>query len=136
MLEVSVEHLGEVQFEIQARGHKLICDQPREAGGFDEGVTPPEFLLAALGSCAAYYAAEYLKRQNLAAAGTRVRVEAEKATAPARINNFRIHVESPVALSEAQITGIHRAVERCLIHNTLLHPPKMEIEIHEAALVA
>jgi len=49
MLEVLVDHLGEVQFEAKARGHKVFCDQPLENGGFDEGMTPPEFLLASLG---------------------------------------------------------------------------------------
>ena len=39
MLEVRVEHLGDSQFEIRARGHKLISDQPIEAGGYDEGMT-------------------------------------------------------------------------------------------------
>ena len=54
---------------------------------------------------------------------------------PARLDNFRISVEAPVALTEAQKAGMQRAVERCLIHNTLLHPPKIEIELHDAALV-
>jgi uncharacterized OsmC-like protein len=132
MLEINVEHLGEVQFEIQTRGHKLICDQPAEAGGFDEGMTPPEFLLASLGSCAGYYAADYLKRQKLAVAGTRVRVTAEKVTGPARLDRFRISVEAPVPLTEKQQEGLHRAVEHCLVHNTLLHPPKIEIVLEPA----
>jgi len=50
-MEVTVEHLGSVQFEIRARGHFLASDQPIEDGGFDEGMTPPELLLAALASC-------------------------------------------------------------------------------------
>ena len=66
-MEVTVEHLGEVQFEIRAREHVISCDQPRENGGFDEGMTPPEFLLASLGSCAAYYAVDYLKRSKVEA---------------------------------------------------------------------
>lgn len=127
MLEVSVEHLGDSQFEIRARGHKLISDQPIEAGGFDEGMTPPEFLLASLGSCAGYYAADYLKRQKLAVPGTTVHVTAEKVNGPARLENFRITVKAPVALTEEQQDGLHRAVERCLVHNTLLHPPGIEI---------
>jgi len=131
VLEVRVEHLGEVQFEIQARGHKVISDQPIEAGGFDEGMTPPEFLLASLGSCAGYYAADYLKRQQLAVAGTRVRVTAEKVTAPVRLDQFRISIEAPVPLTGMQEEGLHRAVERCLVHNTLLHPPKIEIVLEQ-----
>ena len=42
MLEVSVEHLEAVQFEIKTRGHVVVSDQPAEMGGFDEGMTPPE----------------------------------------------------------------------------------------------
>jgi hypothetical protein len=29
-MEVLVEHLGAVQFEIEARQHKIVCDQPPE----------------------------------------------------------------------------------------------------------
>jgi putative redox protein len=131
MLEVRVEHLGDVQFEIQARGHKLISDQLIEAGGYDEGITPPELLLASLGSCAGYYAADYLKRQHLALFGTRVRVTAEKVSGPARLDRFRISVEAPVALNVNQEDGLRRAVEHCLVHNTLLHPPKIEIAVQQ-----
>lgn len=136
MLEVRVEHLGDWQFEIEARGHKLISDQPIEAGGYDEGMTPPEFLLASLGSCAGYYAADYLKRQQLAVLGTRVRVTAEKVNGPARLDRFRISVEAPVALTEKQEGELYRAVERCLVHNTLLHPPKIEITLHQEPALA
>jgi putative redox protein len=136
MLEVRVEHLGDWQFEIRARGHKLISDQPIEAGGYDEGVTPPELLLASLGSCAGYYAAEYLKRKQLAAAGTKVCVTAEKVTGPARLDQFRVSLEAPVGLTEEQQAGLCRAVERCLVHNTLLHPPKIEIVLQQAPALA
>lgn len=41
MLEVTIKHIGAVQFEISARSHKIYSDQPIENGGFDEGMTPP-----------------------------------------------------------------------------------------------
>ena len=125
-MEVVIEHLGALQFEIKTRGHSIISDQPRESGGFDEGMTPPELLLASLGSCAAYYAADYLRRNKLAAEGTRVRIVAEKEKNPARVDNFRIEVDVPVGLSETHQEGVDDAVHRCLMHNTLLHPPKIE----------
>ena len=128
-MEVVIEHLGSVQFEIKARGHVIVSDQPRESGGFDEGMTPPELLLASLGSCAAYYAADYLRRNKLAAEGTRVRIVAEKEKNPARVDNFRIEIDLPVDLTESHQRGVEDAVHRCLIHNTLLHPPKIEFAI-------
>lgn len=128
-MEVTVEHLGAVQFEIKARGHAIVSDQPAANGGFDEGMTPPELLLAALGSCAAYYAAEYLVKQKLAARGTRVRVTADKVKNPARLDHFRIEVEAPVECTGEQLRGVQAAALRCLIHNTLLHRPEIEMVV-------
>jgi len=128
-MEVTVSHLGAVQFEIKARHHVVACDQPLENGGFDEGMTPPELLLASLGSCAGFYAVAYLKKHKLADTGTSVRVTAEKAKSPARLENFKIEIDVPVELNEGQRKGVEDAVHHCLIHNTLLTPPKIELEI-------
>jgi uncharacterized OsmC-like protein len=128
-MEMTVEHLGAVQFEIKTRGHVVVSDQPAENNGSDEGMTPPEFLLAALGSCAAYYAVEYLKARKLADKGTRVFITAEKVKNPARLDNFQLRVQVPLALTPEQELGMHRAIEKCLVHNTLRHPPKITTEI-------
>ena len=136
MISVQVDHLGAVQFEIHARQHTILSDQPAENLGHDEGMTPPELLLAALGSCAAYYAAQYLRKYKLATEGTRVRVTAEKHKDEhgVRIDDFRIAVEVPATLDPKHVEGIDREVHRCLIHNTLLHPPTINIEIQAHAL--
>ena len=135
-MEIQVEHLGGVQFEIKARQHAIVSDQPLENGGFDEGMTPPELLLASLGSCAGFYAAQYLKKRQLAPEGTIVRVTAEKAKDPARLENFRIEVQVPAELSDEDKQGVERSVHHCLIHNTLLHPPQISLEVKSAQLVS
>jgi len=134
-MEVSVEHLGSVQFEIRARSHSIVSDQPTENFGHDEGMTPPELLLASLGACAGFYAAQYLRKHRLASEGTRVRVTADKVKDPARIDNIRIEVEVPGEFGDVHRSGIEEAVHHCLIHNTLLYPPKIAIEIREQSLV-
>ena len=133
-MEVTVEHLGGVQFEIHARRHTIVCDQPEANGGFDEGVTPPELMLASLGSCAGYYAAQYLRKKGLASEGTRVRVTAGKAPSPARLDNFKIEVSLPTLVGGEHRRGLEEAVQHCLIHNTLLHPPKITLDIKDSAL--
>src|SRR5271169_723183 len=105
-MEVLVQHLGAVQFEIKARQHTMVSDQPAENGGFDEGMTPPELLLASLGSCAGFYAAQYLKKNRFAPEGTVVRITADKLKNPARIDNFRIEVDVPGELSDKDREGI------------------------------
>ena len=134
-MEVRVKHLGGVQFEIKARQHSIVCDQPPENGGYDEGMAPPELLLASLGSCAGFYAAMYLKKHKLAAEGTVVRVTADKLKDPARVDNFRIEVEVPVDFDEKHREGIEHSIHHCLIHNTLLHPPQITLDVKSAILV-
>jgi uncharacterized OsmC-like protein len=129
-MEVTVEHLGSVQFEIKTRGHSIVSDQPVADGGYDEGMTPPELLLASLGSCAAFYAAQYLRKHKLATEGARVNISCEKVKDPSpRLTNFVIEVAAPVELTEEHRKGIEDAVHHCLVHNTLLHPPRVSIKV-------
>jgi putative redox protein len=130
-MEVSAQYLDDAKFEVAARGHRVICDQPVDNGGSDAGMSPPEFLLASLATCAAYYAAQYLKTRKLPAQDLKVRVSAEKATQPARLASFHIEVTVP-ALDDRHQAGVLRAVKSCLIHNTLLGGPDIAIAIHAA----
>jgi putative redox protein len=128
-MEVKVSHLGQVQFKIQSRSHSILCDQPVDNGGDDTAMTPPELMLASLGSCAAFYAVQYLKARNLADSGVEVSVTAEKLKSPARLGNFQIRVEYPVVLDQDHQDGLMRSVKHCLIHNTLLVTPDINIEL-------
>jgi putative redox protein len=65
----------------------------------------------------------------LALEGTRVRVTAEKLKDPVRIDNFHIEIETSSVLTEQHRDGVENAANHCLIHNTLLHAPRMMVEI-------
>jgi putative redox protein len=132
-MEVTAKFLNGSKFEVQARTHRVICDQPADNGGTDTGMTPPEFLLTSLASCAAYYAAQYLKARQLPAEDLQVRVSAEKAQQPTRLDRFKIEVETH-GLDQRHQDGILRAAKACLIHNTLLGQPSIEVVIHEAGV--
>ncbi len=133
MLEVLVNHLGDVQFEVKARNHVLYCDQPAENGGYDEGMTPPELFLASLGTCAGFYAVQYLKANRLPLEGLKVRTGAEKASSPARIGKIWIDVDYPAGLDAKHRDGVLAAVHKCLIHNTLTHPPEIFVKVNGRA---
>jgi putative redox protein len=126
---VRVKQIDRFKFEVKARSHSLICDQPEENGGDDAGMTPPELMLASLGACAEFYAVQYLRTRKLDDRGVEVEVTAEKLMQPARLGNFRIRVTCPAELTPEQIQGLRRSVHHCLIHNTLLSVPGVEIEL-------
>lgn len=128
-MEVQIRQIEGVKFSIKARTHTILCDQPQENGGADAGMTPPELLLASLGTCAAFYAAEYLRTRKLADSGLSVSVVAGKLKGPVRLGDFRIRVDCPIGLSDEQRDGLMRSVEHCLIKNTLLNPPQIEVSL-------
>ncbi len=130
-MEVVAHYRGNSQFEVAARGHRVICDQPIDNGGSDEGMSPPEFLLASLATCAAYYAAQYLKARGLPTEGLEVGVSAEKARQPARLGSFHIEI-STASLDQRHQAGVLRATKACLIHNTLLGAPSIEVSVNAA----
>jgi uncharacterized OsmC-like protein len=58
-----------------------------------------------------------------------VSVTADKLKQPGRLGNFRVHVVCPVALTEEQTQSLMRSVDHCTVHNTLLSPPEIKIEL-------
>ena len=128
-MEVKVRQVEKFRFEVEARSHSVVCDQPLDNGGDDAGMTPPELMLASLGTCAEFYAVQYLRTRKLQDRGVEVTVTAQKLMQPARLGNFRIHVTCPMALNLEQAEGLRKSVHHCLIHNTLLSAPKVEIEV-------
>ena len=130
-----IDYLKDVQFKATVGKHTVLCDQPRENSGADEGMAPPDFLLVSLGTCAGYYAAQYLRARSLPTAGLQISVSAEKQLGPARLGSFRIEVHAP-ELDPRHEEPLLRSVKSCLIHNTLTHAPSIEIAVHTCAAVA
>jgi hypothetical protein len=112
-MEVFVEHLGSVQFEIKTR-HPLNSGSDREMSS-----------LVSLGLNAALSTVEYLReRASMAEGGTRVRVLADRA-----LDDFQIEVDSPASLTASQRRGVREAVQSCLIHKTKLDPTHVNLTI-------
>ena len=132
-MEVKVQYLDGVKFAASARGHRVLCDQPADNGGSDSGMTPPEFLLVSLGTCAGFYAAQYLKARGLPSDGLEIKVSAEKAKLPARLGSSASRCGA--GLDPQHEAGVLRAVKACLVHNTLLNAPAIETVVATRALL-
>lgn len=66
-----------VRVEVEARGHRLIIDEPEALGGTDQGMNPVELLLSALGACQAIVARTYAKKFGIDLKSFRVDLEGE-----------------------------------------------------------
>jgi putative redox protein len=133
-MEVKVRCLGSKKFEMTARTHRVLSDQPPENDGMDTAMTPPELFLSAIGACAAYYAEEYLRARALPDEGLEIHLSATKGDRPVRITNVRIEVVAP-GLTHRHRSGILRAVDACLLKNTLNKPPEIDVKVVGSAAV-
>jgi putative redox protein len=131
-MDMTVRYLGGKKFEATARGHRILSDQPNDDCGSDAGMTPPELFVASLGSCAGYYAAEYLNARSLPSEGLEVRISGVKGEKPARLVSISVDVIAP-GLTKHHRDGILRAVDVCLLTNSLHFPPRLEVHVRSNA---
>ncbi len=127
-MDVRVRYLGGKKFEMTARGHRVLSDQPLDNNGADSAMTPPELFLSAVGACAAYYAAEYLNARALPAEELDIRISGEKGDKPVRIVSLSVEVVVP-GLSERHRDGVLKAVNFCLLKHTLQVPPQIDVRV-------
>jgi len=127
-MEVKIRCLEGKKFEMTARGHTVLSDQPLDNEGTDQAMTPPELFLSSIGACSAYYAAEYLRARGLPEDGLEISLSAKKGDKPVRITEIHIDVVAP-GLNQRHRDGLLRAVDACLLKHTLHKPPLMNVKV-------
>jgi uncharacterized OsmC-like protein len=134
MPNLSVTHQTADRFELQVRGHRLLCDQPLADGGDDQGPTPTELFVGSLAACVAFYARRFLARHDLDTTG--LRVEAAYTMSPdrpARVDTITLRLLLPQPLEENRRRALLAVVDHCTVHNSLRTPPEVRITLAEPA---
>jgi uncharacterized OsmC-like protein len=126
-MKLTVVYRGGMHFCTNAQSGKLMCDESSEMG--KAYPSAPELLTAALGSCIGSVLAYYADRHRMNLEGMSVDLDWHIAEEPHRIGSIAVTVTLPLALPEAQLTVLRRVADSCLIHNTLLHPPKISTTV-------
>jgi putative redox protein len=82
--EMGVRFVAGESYEVSVRGHRVLADQPPDAGGRDAAPTPTELFVASLAACVAFYAGRYLTRHRYGRDGLAVRAGFDMATTARR----------------------------------------------------
>jgi uncharacterized OsmC-like protein len=130
---IVVTHDGGLRFSAEIGSHRLIVDQPVDAGGTDTGPAPIQLLGTALGTCIALYVQQFLHARGLPYEGMRVEVEQHGASNPSRVGAFAVRVVLPVALEGPYAEVLERVARSCPAHGTLTHPAQVVVTIEPLA---
>ncbi len=103
--------------EIDGR-HTLVFDEPREAGGADQGPSPTRTLAAALAACTAITTEMYADRKGWDLGAVEVRVEMTYGSSSVP-SAFAVALRLPRSLSAEQAERLRVIAGKCPVHRAL-----------------
>ena len=132
--EMVVRFVEGESYEVSVRGHRVLVDQPPDAGGGDAAPTPTELFVASLAACVAFYAGRYLTRHGYGREGLAVRAGFDMASdRPARVSSISLTIQAPAGLPAGRRPALLAVASHCTVHNTLSLPPPVAIKLCEQA---
>ena len=134
MPNLNVTHQTGDRFQLEVRGHQLLCDQPLADGGTDQGPTPTELFVASLAACVGFYARRFLARHHLDTAGLRVEAAFTMSPdRPARVDTITLQLLVPGPLEPNRRRALLAVVDHCTVHNSIRTPPEVRVRLAEPA---
>ncbi len=122
---ITVSRKSGPEFEVRVRGHVVRTSLAGGGGGF----TPAELLAGSLGACIAMLLQDRCDREGHADGEVAVNLALELAEDPKRVGSIFVDVDLPADVPEEQKERIRLLAGRCVIHETLARPPRIDIEV-------
>jgi uncharacterized OsmC-like protein len=125
MYRVEVVAKGEYRFNVKSKDSEFLVDVK---GG---GMTPPDTLLASLGSCIGVYIRKYAEGAKLSLGEFTITVESDLGKeSPYYFRRIIVSVDLKGAVADEKRRGsLLEFIRNCPVHNTLRNTPAVDITI-------
>jgi uncharacterized OsmC-like protein len=123
MYRVEMSNKGDYRFDVKAKDYDFVIDIK------GKGVTPPDALLSAIGSCLGVYIRKYCEGTHLDIKDFTITVEADFCKEqPIRFTAIDVSIDlKGAALDERRKAALLEFIKNCPVHNTLKGNPETKI---------
>jgi putative redox protein len=126
-MKVKSKWLGNMAFESELNGHKIIIDADKEFGGDDKGPRPKGLLLVALMGCTGMDVVSLLKKMNVPITKYEMEVETETTDEHPKVykdiklvykfwgkdlENYKENIEKAINLSQEKYCGVSAMLKK------------------------
>ncbi|MFJ3314323.1 OsmC domain/YcaO domain-containing protein [Herbaspirillum huttiense] len=127
-MEIKVNFLDKLRLEAKFDDFTVIADQPIRYKGDGSAPGPFDYFLASSALCAAYFVKLYCNTRNISTEN--IRLSQNNIVDPENRyqQTFKIQVELPPDIEEADRRGILRSIERCTVKKVVQQGPEFIIE--------
>jgi len=127
-MEIKVNFLDKLRLEAKFDDFTVIADQPIRYKGDGSAPGPFDYFLASSALCAAYFVKLYCNTRNISTENIRLSQNNIVDPEDRYQQIFKIQVELPEDISEADRRGILRSIERCTVKKVVQAGPEFVIE--------
>lgn len=123
MYQVTVQHKEDQLFAVSSKDYDFLIDTK------GRGMTPPDTLLASLGSCMGVYIRKYAESAKIDLSGFTVHVKAELTKeAPYRFASIDTIIDFQGAvLDERRKQALLDFIMKCPVHHTIEGNPRVDV---------
>ncbi|WP_322995094.1 OsmC domain/YcaO domain-containing protein [Castellaniella sp.] len=127
-MEIKVNFLDKLRLEAKFDDFTIVADQPIRYKGDGSAPGPFDYFLASSALCAAYFVKLYCTTRNIPTEN--IRLSQNNIVDPENRyqQTFKIQVELPSDILEADRRGILRSIERCTVKKVVQTGPQFVIE--------
>lgn len=123
MYHVDVSNQGDSSFIVRSQDYQFTVDTK------GKGITPPDTLLASIGTCLGVYIRKYAESAKLALVGFSLSLDADfSTTAPVCFKEIKVDIDlKGASIDERRKKALLEFIKNCPVHNTLKSSPQLII---------
>lgn len=126
-MEIKVSLDGKMRVTAHFKGHDVVTDQPKNAGGDAAAPSPFDLFLASLATCAGFFVQQFCQTRAIASDGISIVQSTERDEKTHLVSRVRIEILLPPSFPEKYRAAVIAAANQCTVKKHLQSPPALDV---------